>query len=125
MKIKFLLPSLAASACLAAVALLIAACETESAGGSSLSVSPSSATLGLDQSITLKASGGETYSWSLANTEIGHLSGNSGGVVIYTATSVGTNQTVTVSTGGGSSSMSGTNTVVSTGTSASVSIKQQ
>ncbi len=125
MKATSLLPSLASAACLAALALFVAACETESAGGSSLSVSPSSATLGLDQSLTLKASGGETYAWSLADGSIGHLSGTSGGVVVYTATTVGTNQIVTVSTGAATSGGSPTNSTASVGSVVNVVIKQQ
>lgn len=101
---------LATACAVSAVALCLVAttaCETESAGGNSVSVSPSEATIGIDQSITLKAFGGETYVWSLATPEIGRLSTTSGSTTTYTAISgLGSNQVVTVvaTTGTGSSS---------------------
>ena len=92
------------SAALSAAALVACvftiACETESAGGGgAISISPSEATLGIGQSITLKARGAETYAWSLESTnEIGRLSNNTGSTTTYTALSgVGEDQIVRVS----------------------------
>ena len=110
MKRLSLLSAALATAALAACVFTLA-CETESAGGNSLSISPSEATIGIDQSITLKARGGETYTWELANKEIGRLSNTSGATTTYTALSgVGEDQIISVtastSTSGGSSSSS-------------------
>ena len=104
--------SLAAAALVACVFTL--ACETESAGGGgAISISPPEATLGIGQSITLKARGAETYSWSLENTnDIGRLSNDTGSTTTYTALSgVGEDQIVRVSasTSTSSSSTSDTN----------------
>lgn len=83
------------------LAFVFTACETQSAGGSSISVSPADSTIGINQSVTLSAAGGEVYTWTLGDPNIGYLScgnGGNGGVVTYTATSgVGSNQYITVS----------------------------
>ena len=93
------LPTLSAAFSLSALAACIfaVACETESAGGNSLSISPSEATVGIKQSITLKARGGETYSWELGNKEIGRLSNTTGSTTTYTATGgLGEDQIISV-----------------------------
>ena len=96
MKPRFLL---SASFALAAVGacLLVLSCETESAGGGgSLSIHPKEVTLGIGQSVTFKARGGETYAWTIeANTtneikDIGRLSVYTGSTTTYTA--LGTNE---------------------------------
>ena len=106
MKRLSLLSAVFAAAAIGA-SFLAASCETESAGGNSLSISPSEATIGIKQSITLKARGAETYSWSLSNKEIGRLSNTTGSTTTYTALSgVGEDQIVSVTastTSGGSS----------------------
>ncbi len=74
--------------------LLSISCETESAGGGgSLSIHPREVTLGVGQSVTFKARGGETYAWSSeSNTtnerkNIGRLSVTRGSTTTYTALS--------------------------------------
>ena len=73
----------------ASLAFAVCSCETESAGGGgALTVSPASATISVGQSITLKASGGDVYTWDIVNStsnNIGMLSANSGPSVVYTA----------------------------------------
>ena len=74
---------------IASLAFAVCSCETESAGGGgALTVSPASATVSVGQSITLKASGGDVYTWDIVDStsnHIGMLSGNSGPSVVYTA----------------------------------------
>lgn len=106
-------PLLFAAAALGAC-FLAASCETESAGGNSLSISPSEATIGIKQSITLKARGGETYSWSLSNAAIGRLSNDTGSTTTYTATGgLGEDQIITVSSSTTTSSQQTSYTSVS------------
>ncbi len=89
MKLRLLSASLAMAA--VGACLLSISCETESAGGGgSLSISPSEVTLGVGQSVTLKARGGETYSWSMeseATNKVGRLSVSTGSTTTYTALS--------------------------------------
>ena len=109
------LPRIAALCLIAILAIVVCSCETESAGGSSLSVSPADSTLSKGQSVTLTAHGGEVYNWSLSDTGLGHLSGTMGASVVYTAdaaftvsgTTTNKLQSITVSA---SASTSGTNT---------------
>ena len=110
-----ILSRIAAFCLVAILAIVVCSCETESAGGSSLSVSPSDSTLSKGQSITLTAHGGDVYNWSLSDTGLGHLSGTMGASVVYTAdfafsvsgTTTNKLQSITVSA---SASTSGTNT---------------
>lgn len=92
-------------------ALLSTGCETESVSSSSISVSPSSATLTSSApSVQLTASGGWNYRWSISNESYGALDKTSGSTVTYTAYSFGdgTNsleQMITVSIGGSSTNV--------------------
>lgn len=97
--------------CAAAIAAVFAGCETESASSAQISVSPSSARLSAQNpSVTLSASGGWNYVWSLSNGSYGSLSKASGSSVTYTASyfggegdsSDGVEQVVSVSAGGSS-----------------------
>ena len=74
--------------------LLSISCETESAGGGgSLSIHPREVTLGVGESVTFKARGGETYAWTIeSNTtnelkNVGRLSVTTGSTTTYTALS--------------------------------------
>lgn len=115
------LSTLSAAFAIAAIgaSFLAASCETESAGGGgSLSISPSDTTLAIGQSVTLKARGAETYTWSLeGSNNIGRLSNNTGSTTTYTALSgVGVDQiirvtaTTTTSSGDSTSSYYGSGT---------------
>ena len=82
---------------------ILAGCETESADKAEISLSPSAATLrASNPSVSLTASGGWNYNWSLSDTGIGSLSRHTGSSVVYTAKTFGskTVQTVTVTVGG-------------------------
>lgn len=80
-----------------ASAALFTACETESADELVIEVSPSYTHLSEGQSVTLKASGGWNYRWSLSNPSYGQLSSSQGGSVQYTAkVGGGVSQTVVV-----------------------------
>ena len=85
--------------------LLLTGCE--STDEVSVSISPSHTRLGVNQSVTLTASGGHTYRWSLAastggtnnpataKTDNGVLSSTGGERVTYRALKSGVTQTVT------------------------------
>jgi len=79
-----LLPGCAAA--LAALALLLAGCELESADRR-IEISPNSATLKYGESVTLNALYGYIYAWSLSSTTLGTLNTRSGQQVIYTSMS--------------------------------------
>ncbi len=81
-------------------------CETEPLSEHSLQISPNSANLALNESITLTASGGWNYKWSLSDTTAGRLSKLVGQSVVYTATKENVTQTVHV-TGNGDAPGSG------------------
>lgn len=70
---------------LAAVAVTLAGCETESSDNISISISPNNATIARGESVTLTASGWRDYTWSLADTSAGVLSTTKGDSTIYTA----------------------------------------
>jgi hypothetical protein len=63
----------------------MAGCETESSSSSSVSISPSSATLYAGESREFTASGGDNYEWSLSSSDYGLLSTKSGGSTVYTS----------------------------------------
>ena len=95
----------------ASLVFAVCSCETESTGGGgALTVSPASATVAVGQSITLKASGGDVYSWDIvysSSNHIGILSANSGPSVVYSAISgPGEEVVVRVTSSVGSSSSS-------------------
>ena len=77
MKLPFTLLSLGL---IASLAFVFCSCETESTGGGgALTVSPVSATVPVGGSVTLKARGGDVYSWAIVNStsnNIGMLSDN-------------------------------------------------
>lgn len=102
---------------LAAISLaFLAGCEDEPIAGHAVEINPSYARVRLNQSVTLTASGGWNYRWTLDNRDAGTLSATTGRSVVYTARKEGVTQHVTV-TGNGSSSTSsgssGTNDVAS------------
>ena len=78
--------------------LLSISCETESAGGGgSLSIHPREVTLGVGQSVTFKARGGETYAWTIksdATNTVGRLSVTRGSTTTYTALSTCENDVI-------------------------------
>ncbi len=124
MKLPFTLLSLGL---IASLAFVFCSCETESTGGGgALTVSPASATVPVGGSVTLKARGGDVYTWDIVNStsnSIGMLSANSGPSVVYTALSgPGEEVTVRVSTTVGTSASVGTNST-SSATSRDVKIK--
>ena len=86
------------SAVLAAMAAVvgIVGCETESASGRVITISPSYARLEKGNSLTLTASGGWDYRWLLETPTAGYLNKTTGSQVTYTATKDGVTQTVTV-----------------------------
>ncbi len=105
-----LLSKIKLAAAIAASASIAAVSGCESAGESTnISISPSSASIGLNQSIALTASGGWDYRWSLADGSYGRLSSTSGESVVYTATQIGVTQTVTVTGMTGEGTGSSTN----------------
>lgn len=103
------------AAAFSAMAILLGGCETESAASAQITVSPSSARLSArNPSVTLSASGGWNYTWSLSNSSYGSLSRASGSSVTYTASFFGgdsgssnaVEQIVTVSAAGSSATNS-------------------
>lgn len=70
---------------LAAVAVALAGCETESSDQIAVSISPNNATMAKGESRTFSASGWRDYTWSLTDTTIGVLSTTKGDSTIYTA----------------------------------------
>lgn len=86
------------AALLAALAAAIGTvgCETESASGRVITLSPSYARLEKGNSLTLTATGGWDYRWSLADGSKGFLDRTKGSQVTYTATKDRDTQTVTV-----------------------------
>ena len=99
---KTLLPLFASAGILAT----IIGCETEALSQHSLEITPNSANLSINESITLTASGGWNYKWSLSDNTAGNLSRLTGQRVVYTATKEGVTQTVSV-TGNGEAPGSG------------------
>ena len=95
---------LLAAAATAIAALVFSGCETESAGSASISINPGYARIMAGQSVTLSASGGNDYRWSLSNGSYGTLSANRGSSVVYTARKNGVTQVVTLNSTLGSSS---------------------
>ncbi len=73
-------------ACLGAgvVIATFTSCETQSANAT-VRISPSSASLSRSQSVSLTASGGFDYKWSLGDDTIGTLSSRDGATVVYTS----------------------------------------
>ena len=71
---------------LAAFLLLCQSCEDKSATETSIKVSPGYTELREGQSVTLTATGWDSYRWTLAQPTWGVLSGSSGDSVQYTAT---------------------------------------
>ena len=67
-----------------AVLCVMAGCETESAS-SRITISPSESSLRKDQSVTLTASGGYDYEWSLSAEDWGTLSRRRGTSTTYTS----------------------------------------
>lgn len=110
--------------CALALCFLSASCETESASGNTLFVTPAESTLLLKQSITLKASGADNYTWSLATPEIGRLSTTVGSTTTYTALDgVGVDQIVTVvATTSDSSSSASSNTIIGSDTNGTTTV---
>ena len=92
----------------AGILTAIIGCETEPLSEHSMEITPNSANLMINESVTLTASGGWNYKWSLSDNTAGNLSRLTGQRVIYTATKEGVTQTVTV-TGNGSTSNSSSN----------------
>ncbi len=97
---------------------LLTGCETESVSDNKVRISPESAAIGVNESVTLNASGGFDYSWSLSNSSLGVLSTRSGPTTVYTSRSANTStnqatvQVVTVvSSVQSGGRQSGTNTV--------------
>jgi len=100
-----------------AVLGVMAGCETESASAR-ITISPSESSLRKDQSVTLTASGGYDYEWSLATEDWGTLSRRRGDSTTYTSLyEPGSNNvevqviTVTSVIEGNSSTNSGTNSI--------------
>lgn len=67
--------------------LLLVGCEVSSADEAEVAVSPQYAELSQNQSVTLTASGWDSYEWSLSNPSIGYLSSTRGPAVVYTVLS--------------------------------------
>jgi len=72
---------------LAAVAVALAGCETESSDQIAISISPNNVTMEKGESREFTASGWRDYTWSLSDTSIGILSTTKGDSTIYTAVS--------------------------------------
>jgi hypothetical protein len=70
---------------LAAIAVGLGGCETESSDQIAISISPNNVTLKKGESQTFTASGWQDYTWSLTNDDIGVLSNNKGDSTVYTA----------------------------------------
>lgn len=65
--------------------LCFVGCETESASENNVDITPASATILIDESVTLTASGGYDYEWSLENDSWGTLSTTEGSTTTYTS----------------------------------------
>ena len=98
----------------------IIGCETSE--GYSIEISPTYATVNVDSSISLQATGWRDYNWTLSNPNIGYLTTTRGENVTYVAKDIGT-QTITAKSTGAASS-TGTNST-SSAYSASATIIQQ
>ncbi len=72
---------------LAAVAVTLGGCETESSDQIAISISPNNVTLAKGESQTFTASGWQDYTWSLTDASIGVLSTTKGDSTVYTAIS--------------------------------------
>lgn len=92
------------AAAIAIAAIAFSGCETESAGSASVSINPGYARITSGQSVTLSASGGNDYRWSLSNGSYGTLNATRGSSVVYTARKNGVTQVVTLDSTLGSSS---------------------
>lgn len=80
-----------------AAALVVAiGCESEKEDGSSISISPGSCKLNINQSMVFTAVGGENYRWTVGNPSLGSISSSTGPSTTYTATSLAGNQTLSV-----------------------------
>lgn len=110
MKYKSITSWLGLVAIVGPLAFMLTGCEVESASRK-IEISPDSATLKFGQAVTLTASHGYVYSWSLSDNALGTLNTRQGSQVIYTsltdpATPVV--QTVTVTSTFSDSDASGT-----------------
>ena len=65
--------------------LTFSACELESTADSTVTITPSSSAIYINQSVALSASGGYEYTWTLAYPEWGVLSATEGATVSYTS----------------------------------------
>lgn len=93
--------SLAAASLFVAVGLAVTACESENKDtrDNVLDVTPSYTKMNQGHTVTLTASGGKDYVWSLSDDSIGSLSSRHGASVVYKAqicTATEATQTVTV-----------------------------
>lgn len=70
---------------LAAVAVTLGGCETESSDQIAISISPSYTTMAKGESREFTAYGWQDYTWSLSDTSIGVLSATKGDSTVYTA----------------------------------------
>ncbi len=70
---------------LAAFAVGLAGCETESSDQISVSISPSYASLKKGESVTFTASGWQDYTWAITDKTMGVLSATKGPSTVYTA----------------------------------------
>lgn len=100
MKIHAYICSLTVVAAAVTLMSVMTGCETESAA-TSVHITPSTAQIVQGQSITLTASGGYHYTWSLQNPTWGILSSTEGDSVTYTSLlqynkTVDTNGVVTI-----------------------------
>jgi len=96
-------PGKTLAAIAAALLAALAGCESESSSSATVSVSPGFARVPAGQSVTLSASGGDGYGWSLSNSSYGHLSATTGSKVVYTSGKNGVTQVVTLKATLGSS----------------------
>jgi len=88
-------------------ALMLAGCEVSSERRQ-VAITPSAAALRKGEAVTLVASGGEDYTWALAEPHMGYLSALRGDTVVYTSRFMpdrgeASLQTVTVTALGGGS----------------------
>jgi hypothetical protein len=70
---------------LAAVAVALSGCETESSDQIAISISPNNVTMKKGESREFTASGWRDYTWSLSEPSIGVLSTTKGDSTVYTA----------------------------------------
>lgn len=65
--------------------LCFVGCETESASENNVDITPASATILIDESVELTASGGYDYEWSIETDAWGTLSTTEGNTTVYTS----------------------------------------